>query len=128
VIVDKRFAADLPKMPITPKDSLSSIVLTAYAPNKLTFKTQTSKNEFAVFSDIYYPGWKAVIDGKEVPIVRADYVLRALPVPSGNHTVEFTFDPQSVHTTEAIAYTAIILLLLGSIGFIGFKIYKYVGK
>ncbi|MCL1943679.1 MAG: YfhO family protein [Candidatus Azobacteroides sp.] len=128
VIVDKRFAADLPKMPITPKDSLSSIVLTAYAPNKLTFKTQTSKNELAVFSDIYYPGWKAVIDGKEVPIVRADYVLRALPVPSGNHTVEFTFDPQSVHTTEAIAYTAIILLLLGSIGFIGFKVYKYVGK
>ena len=125
-IVDKRFEKDLPKEQITPKDSLSSIVLTEYAPNKLTFKVQAKKDEFAVFSDIWYPGWKAEINGKEYPIVRANYVLRAMQIPQGDHTIVFTFDPKTIHTTETIAYIALILLVLGSIGYVGFRVYKYV--
>lgn len=127
-VIDKRFESDLANVNVTPKDTLSSIVLTEYEPNKLVFNSHSSKDELAVFSDIYYPGWKALIDGKEAPIVRADYVLRAVPIPAGEHTIVFTFDPQSVHTTEIIAYTAIILLLLGCFGYIGYAVYGSMKK
>ena len=124
-IVDKRFEKELPKGQISPKDSLSSIVLTEYAPNKLTFEVRAKKDEFAVFSDIWYPGWKAEIDGKEYPIVRANYVLRAMQIPQGDHTVVFSFRPKSIQTTETIAYTALILLVLGAVGYVGYGVYKY---
>ncbi len=122
-VIDKRFEKDLAKTQISPKDSLSSIVLTEYEPNKLVFKVQAKKDELSVFSDIYYPGWKATIDGKEVPIARADYVLRAVSIPAGDHVMEFSFDPQSIHTTETIAYIALILLILGFIGYVGFTFF-----
>ena len=61
-----------------------------------------------MFSEIYFPwGWKATIDGKEAPIGRANYVLRALRIPAGDHTVVFTFDPQEVHSTDTVAKASI---------------------
>ena len=66
-----------------------------------------------VFSEIYYPGWQATIDGQPVDIARADYILRAMNVPGGEHTIEMWFDPQSIHITESIAYAALALLLIG---------------
>ena len=66
-----------------------------------------------VFSEIYYPGWQATIDGQPVDIARADYILRAMNVPGGEHTIEMWFDPQSIHVTESIAYAALALLLIG---------------
>ena len=66
-----------------------------------------------VFSENYYPGWTATIDGNPVEIARANYILRAIQVPAGKHVVEFKFDPTSVHVTEGIAYGALIILLLG---------------
>lgn len=67
-----------------------------------------------IFSEIYYPhGWTATIDNQAVPIIRANYILRALEVPAGRHKIEFRFDPKSLHITEAIAKTALALLLLG---------------
>ena len=90
----------------------SSIRLTAYEANALTFESESEADGLAVFSDIYYPGWTCTIDGEETAIIRADYVLRAITIPAGKHRIEFQFDPQSVHTTEAIAYGALALLAL----------------
>ena len=67
----------------------------------------------AVFSEIYYPGWQAKIDGQPVDIARADYILRVMNVPAGQHTIEMWFDPQSLHVTESIAYASLALLLIG---------------
>ena len=77
-----------------------------------------------VFSEIYYPGWRAYLDGKPVEHGRADYVLRAMQVPAGRHQVEFVFDPQSLHTTERIAYTAFGLLLAGAVIAVGAAVRK----
>ena len=67
----------------------------------------------AVFSEIYYPDWTATIDGQPVEIARADYILRALRIPAGQHEIVFTFDPVSIRRTEAAAYTALGLLVAG---------------
>ena len=89
------------------------IKLTEYKPNKLTYKTHSAQGGVAVFSEIYFPwGWTATIDGKEAPIARANYVLRALQVPAGDHTVVFTFDPQSLHVTDTISVVAVAVIYL----------------
>ena len=97
-------------------DTAAVAQLTGYEANRLAYQVSTSHGGILVFSDIYYPSWTCTIDGTPAPIARADYVLRAIRVPAGRHTVVMTFDPQTVHTTEAIAYAALIalaLLLLG---------------
>lgn len=106
------------------KDSLSTVKLTSYAPNALTYETSSSKEGIVVFSEIYYPGWQAYLDGQAVDHGRADYILRAMKVPAGKHKVEFKFNPQSIHTTESIAYVALGLLFLGAIGVIVIEIRK----
>ena len=115
-VVDARFKQALNSAATLQTDSLSDIRLTSYAPNRLTYETENSHDGVAVFSEIYYPdGWHVTIDGKPAELARANYVLRTLYIPAGKHTVEMTFDPTSLHVTEGIAYTAIILLLLGII-------------
>jgi len=95
------------------KDASSYIKLTHYAPNKLSFESDNSHAGLAVFSDIYYPlGWKATIDGKEVPIYRTNYVLRALQVPAGKHNIEFVFAPASFKKGETVGLIGSILLTL----------------
>ena len=97
----------------TPGDT---IIETVYKPNELHYKAMTAKGGIAVFSEIYFPwGWKATIDGKEAQIGRVNYVLRALQVPAGEHEVVFRFDPQSIHATDAIAKTAIMVIYLAMI-------------
>ena len=98
--------------------------LTAYVANALTFEAETSAPRLAVFSDIYYPGWRCTIDGEETDILRADYVLRAVVIPAGKHQVEFRFDPQSLHTTEAVANTSLVALILLFLALIGYEIYR----
>ncbi|MFA6819050.1 MAG: YfhO family protein [Bacteroidaceae bacterium] len=95
------------------KDSLSSIKLTQYAPNELHYKTASPHGGLVVFSEIFYPGWKATIDGKPLELGRVDYVLRAAYVPSGKHNIMMEFRPASVKVTEAVAYIALVILLLG---------------
>lgn len=113
-VVDERFASDnLRKLPAL-TDSTASIRLTEYTPNKQVYETSGAQAMLGVFSEIYYPhGWTATIDGQPASIIRANYVLRALELPAGQHRVEFRFDPRSLHITEAIAKTALVLLLLG---------------
>ena len=97
--------------------------LTAYEANALTFEAETDGG-LAVFSDIYYPGWQCTIDGEPAEILRANYVLRAVVLPAGKHTVQFRFDPQSLHTTEAIANTSLIALVVLLLALIGWEMYR----
>ncbi|NLD21781.1 MAG: YfhO family protein, partial [Bacteroidales bacterium] len=117
-VVDKRFSNA-----VSEPQSVGTISLESYAPNKLVYKSSNAGAGTAVFSEIYYPSWRAYIDGEQVEIARANYVLRALNVPAGNHTIAFVFDPISLHRTETIANIANIILLLGLIlsGAIGVK-------
>ena len=100
-----------------PKQAGDTIFETTYAPNKLTYHTHSAQGGLAVFSEIYFPwGWKATIDGKEAKIGRVNYVLRAMQVPAGDHTIVMTFDPQEVKDTEGVAkgsvYGIMLLILL----------------
>ena len=124
-VVNQNEADLLKSFTITPKDSLSTIQLTDYAPNKLRYQVDTKKDELAVFSEIYYPdGWQITIDGKPAQMLRANYTLRALPIPAGSEVVEFYFDPTSIKVTDGIAYGAILVMLLTAAGAIFFRVRK----
>ena len=97
-------------------DSTAKVTLTAYEANRLAYEVNSEKGGVVVFSEIYYPGWTCTVDGQDTQIARADYVLRAIRIPAGKHTVVMTFDPQTVHITETIAYTALAILVLLLIG------------
>lgn len=120
-VVDKQFADRV--KPSAP-DSLNIIVLKEYKANALKYEVNTPKGGTVVFSEIYYPGWRSYIDGKEVEHGRADYVLRAMNIPAGKHTVEFVFDPQSLHVTEGVAFTALALLVAGVLFAVGLPLWR----
>ncbi|MBO7553886.1 MAG: YfhO family protein, partial [Bacteroidaceae bacterium] len=118
-VVDGRFKASLHDASILTADSTANITLQTYEPNHLRYSTSNTQDGVAVFSEIYYPdGWQVTIDGQPAEMARANYVLRALYIPAGEHTVEMTFDPKSLHTTETLAYAGYGLFLLGLIGLI----------
>ncbi|MBR1790732.1 MAG: YfhO family protein [Bacteroidaceae bacterium] len=99
------------------------IRLTAYEANALSYEAETTGG-VALFSDIYYPGWQCTIDGQPAEVLRANYVLRAVVLPAGKHTIEFRFDPQSLHTTEAIANTSLVALIVLLLALVGWEIYR----
>lgn len=117
-VVDAKFKEQLKGVTEGYKDSLSVIRLTAYEPNHLVYESSSTEAGVAVFSEVYYPGWRVTIDGQPVELARADYILRALNIPGGKHTIEMSFDPQSLHTTEGIAYAALALLLVGAVALV----------
>lgn len=84
-------------------DSTANIKQISLTPDEVSYEADSKKGGLVVFSEIFYPGWTATIDGKEAPILRANYVLRAMEIPAGKHTIIMTFDPQTVKTTETIA-------------------------
>lgn len=106
-VADKRFQEVLGEAAADPS---ATIRLTSYQPNELTYEASSQKGGVAVFSDIYYPEWSCTVDGQEVGIGRVDYVLRAIRLEPGKHTVVFRFDPQSIHVTERIAYLSFGIL------------------
>ena len=100
-----------------------SITVTKYTPRQVVYDVSTEAPGIAILSDIYYPhGWHATIDGKEIPIARANYVLRAVSLPAGNYQLALTFAPRSITITESIAFTALALILLALIGSIVWRI------
>ena len=108
-----------------PKDSLAYINLKEYKPNHLTYITNNSNNGLAVFSEMYYPGdWKAYIDGKSVDHFKVNYVLRALNIPKGNHTVEFKFEPKVIETGGKITLASSILMIIMFLGGGLFSIFR----
>lgn len=123
-IVRKTFAAQFDNKTNFVKDSAASVKLDKYGLDKITFVSNNNNEGVAVFSDIYYDkGWKAYVDGKETPIVKVNYVLRALKLPAGNHKIEFIFHPETFYSTNNYAMISSILLylLFGAAIFMAFK-------
>ncbi|MBC8321732.1 MAG: YfhO family protein [Bacteroidetes bacterium] len=123
-VVDYKFASQLEGKRLV-HDSTSFIELVSYAPNNLIYNYNASAEQLVVFSEIYYDkGWNAYIDGQEVPYLRANYVLRALVVPAGEHEIEFKFEPRIWIVGERISFAGSLLLILLLIAGIGFEIRK----
>lgn len=126
-VVDKRFADDLKGFTPQP-DSTATITLDSYRPNKLVYTSKTSSEQLAVFSEVYYqPGWTVTIDGKPAPHFCADWILRAMRIPAGEHQIVFEFRPEGYVTAAYVtAYSGflILFLLLGAIGYSIWKAYK----
>lgn len=109
-IIDERFKSEAFDFK---KDASASIKLISYEPNYLTYESNASSDQMAVFSEVYYDkGWKAFVDGQEVPHFRVNYILRAMKVPAGQHKIEFKFDPEIYSTGKIIGIISSILLLL----------------
>ena len=109
-VADQKFKEQLGVAKV--QDNTSVVTLTAYEPNHLTYNVKSGKGGVVVFSEIYYPGWTATVDGRPADLGRVDYVLRALQVAPGTHQVELMFYPKSINTTETIAYMAYAVLLI----------------
>ena len=98
-------------------DSLATINLVKYSLNALTYDSNSTKDEFAVFSEIYYKnGWNAYIDGELKPHLNVNYVLRGLEIPAGKHSIEFRFEPKVIQTGSTISLLSYVLLLLIPLG------------
>lgn len=107
------------------KDTAGYIRLTEYKPNYLKYEMKASGDQLAVFSDIYYPdGWISFIDGEEVPHFRVNYILRAMVVPGGEHSVEFRFRPGAYYNGNKVSFASSILLLLAIAGYFADRIRK----
>lgn len=109
-VADKRFEEQLKTA--VKQDSTSVVKLTSYMSDRLTYDVNSSKGGVIVFSEVYYPGWTATVDGQPVELGRVNYLLRAVNVAPGKHKIELAFHPKSVTTTETIAYVAYAVLLL----------------
>lgn len=110
-VADHSFATALPEQPsLAPGDT---IYMTYYSPNTLKYHVSTAAGGVGVFSEVYFPwGWKATVDGNEVPLARVNYILRALAIPAGSHEIVMTFAPESVRRSSAAAYACVTLIYL----------------
>jgi hypothetical protein len=120
-VADAKFQAQLGDA--VAQDTTSTVEIKSYEPNQLTYQVNSGKGGVLVFSEVYYPGWTATIDGEPAELGRVDYILRALSVKPGKHEVVLSFFPKSVDTTETIAYIAyaILLLVLAGAAFMAYR-------
>ncbi|GIV40051.1 MAG: membrane protein [Thermonema sp.] len=122
-VLRKEYQTALEGLQPAPVDSSEYIRIVHQEPHRYVYETQSKRERLAVFSEIYYPeGWKATIDGKEAPILRANYVLRALRIPAGKHEVRFEFRPASYEKGQKIDLVASIVWLLAIAGSIFFAV------
>lgn len=127
-VADKRFKDVLKASAV--QDSTASVKLTKYMSNQLEYDVYSTKGGVIVFSEVYYPGWTATVDGQDATLGRADYLLRALNVAPGKHKIVLTFRPKSVATTETIAYIAyaVLLLAIAIAAYLGYRRKRTVAK
>ena len=120
-VADAKFQAQLGDA--VAQDTTSTVEIKSYEPNQLTYQVNSGKGGVVVFSEVYYPGWTATIDGEPAELGRVNYILRALNVKPGKHEVVLSFFPKSVDTTETIAYTAyaILILVLAGAAFMAYR-------
>jgi hypothetical protein len=122
-MVDKSFRTMITEKQVG-GDTSGKITLTNYEPDHMTYESGSTSPQIAIFSEIYYnKGWTMLIDGKEAPYFRADYILRAAQIPTGNHKIEFVFHPASYYTGEKVSLAGSILLILalGGAAYSGIK-------
>lgn len=126
-VADKKFSAVLGQAAApVPGDTVYE---TSYAPNRLTYKARSAHGGVAVFSEIYFPwGWQATVDGKPAQIGRVNYVLRALRLGPGTHDIEFRFDPKSLHVTNTLGVTAVILIYIICLGAFAYWTWRFVKR
>ena len=111
-VADAKFREVLKPVAQAESDSASLVTLTKYEPNQLTYDVKSAKGGVVVFSEVFYPGWTATVDGEPVSLGRVNYVLRAITVQPGQHQVELSFFPKTIEVTETVAYVSLGLLLL----------------
>ncbi|WP_103068032.1 YfhO family protein [Aquimarina sediminis] len=125
-IINSKFKEEFPKTKYS-TDSLSYITLIDHKPNHLVYESNSKEDGFAVFSEVYYPGWQALIDGKPMSHAQVNYILRGMPISAGKHKIEFRFEPQVIKTGSVITLTSSIIFMLILIGGIYFQ-YKKTGS
>ena len=127
-IVDKRFEQQLTAKSFS-SDTTAKIALAEYAPNKLVYNYSTATPRAAIFSEIFYDkGWNAYIDGKSAPYFRANYVLRGMILPAGNHKVEFQFKPAMYEVGKKIDLASSLLLIVAALGALGVELFRFLKK
>jgi hypothetical protein len=123
-VIDERFKNQISNTnyPVAGGDKIE---LTSYKPNELTYRYSSQNERIAIFSEIYYQkGWKAYIDGTEKNYFRANYVLRGMVVPAGNHEIKFEFKPSSYYVGNTVSFASSIIFVLMIIGYFGFTLRK----
>jgi hypothetical protein len=122
-VIDNKFSEGLPS--VTTPQAGDTIYLTGYKANELLYKSVSGSDRVAVFSEIYYPaGWKAYIDGMEKPVIRANYLLRAMMVPEGTHEIRFAFEPASYIAGTKISLASSLIYLFFVAGYLSWTIRK----
>mgnify|MGYP003339471997 CR=1 FL=1 len=113
-VIDQKFKSAITSF--SPSDSTDYIKMTQFDNDAISYESNTKGNRLAVFSEIYYKDWNAYIDGKKMPFAKANYVLRAMVIPAGQHKIEFKFEPQSFFIGRKVASVAswlVFILLIG---------------
>ncbi len=114
VIIQQKYASQITSAPVP--DSTATIKLLENLNDKLTYKYSAKTSQFAVFSEVYYDkGWNAYVDGNKAPYFRVNYILRGMPLPAGEHTVEFRFEPHSYRLGNSLTIGTSLLMYLGLI-------------
>lgn len=122
--IDVKFR-DLVRSTAFDVDSADKIELVSYQPNELEYKYTAGGERLAVFSEIYYPaGWLCYIDGNESSYFRANYVLRGMILPSGSHSVKFTFKPSSYYNGNKVSLASSLILILLTAGYFGASFFR----
>lgn len=123
-VIDRKFS-DQVSANEYPVDASEKIELTSYKPNELIYKSSTRTEKLAIFSEIYYPaGWKCFIDGTESRHFRANYVLRAMILPPGDHEIKFVFEPSSYFKGNKVSLASSVILILLLAGYLGNELRK----
>lgn len=123
-VVDKSFANIISEGNIE-EDNNAKIEMTSYEPIAVKYHSETTKENIAIFSEIYYqPGWNAYIDGEKVEHFRANWILRGLKIPAGNHEIEFKYEPDTYWFLKYASAVGSVILVLLIVGYVVFSMYK----